>query len=205
MNATEINEIIGLLAYANPESLERLRQQFPQHIDTLEPGITLGTEINATNANADEALVRGLACQAGLQTVIFKCDELIPTLKRKLKTLGNLQLSSQIIIGVSGASVVSQIGVTAPAFMLLTGYLSLIGSLTTLFVQYKSGLVNNNQQSLFNLYDKLVDYRLDAEQQLFEVNIAIQVLKENNFERLFSVLAKANQTCLDIRKILEKI
>ena len=199
-----INEIIGLLELTDPKALEKLRNEYPDCEDILQQGITLGGE-NSLYSNPNEALVRGIASKTGLQCVLKKCDEYLPKLKQKLKMLGNVQLGSQILIGASGASLLSQLSKTIPSLVLATGSLTVIGSMLTLYVQHKSGTAFNSSQSIFSFYDKLVDNKFEAEQQLLEIDLALEAYHENNPDRLVAVVNKSNQICLDIRKIMEKM
>jgi hypothetical protein len=202
--SANINEVIGYLELADPNALETLRTEFPEYDSILQQGITLGDD-KTLYSNPNEALVRGVACKTGLESVLKKCDELLPLLKRRLKTLGNVQLGSQIMIGISGASLLTQLVNTLPSITVITGMLTLLGSILTLFVQHKSGTILNNSQSIFSFYDKLVDNKFEAEQQLLEIDLALQAYKNDNPDRLVIVVNKSNQICLDIRKIIEKI
>jgi hypothetical protein len=199
-----INEVIGFLEIADPTALNSLRIEFPEYESILQQGITLGDD-KTLSVNPNEALVRGVACKTGLESVLKKCDELLPLLKRKLKTLGNVQLGSQIMVGISGASLLTQLVNTIPSITVIIGLLTLLGPILTLFVQHKSGTILNNSQSIFSFYDKLVDNKFEAEQLLLEVDLALQAYKDDNPERLITVVNKSNQICLEIRKIVEKI
>jgi hypothetical protein len=200
----KINEIIGYLELADPNALEILRNKFPEYETILQQGITLGDD-KSLFSNTNEVLVRGVASKTGLESVLKKCDELLPILKNKLKTLGNIQLGSQILVGISGASLLTQLVNTIPYITIITGILTLLGSSLTLFVQHRSGTILNNSQSIFGLYDKLIDNKFEAEQQLLEVDLALQVFNVNSPDRLVTVVNKSNQICLEIRKIIEKM
>ena len=87
---------------------------------------------------------------------------------------------------------------------ILTGVLTQAGSMLSLFVQHKSGTILNNNQSIFSYYEKLVDYNLEAEQQLLEIDLALQAFRDDNPDRLIAVINTTNQICLEIRKLIEK-
>ncbi len=199
-----INEVIGFLEQSDPAALEALRKEHPEYESILQQGITLGNE-NHLFADPNEASVRSFASKRGLETALKKCDELLPVLKLKLKRLGNIQLGSQMVIGISGASLLSQLVNTVPSITIISGLLAIIGSTLTLIVQHRSGTLLNNSQSIFSFYDKLVDNKFEAEQQLMEIDLALSAYKNNSPERLVAVVNKSNQICLEIRKIIEKM
>lgn len=198
-----INEVVGYLEMIAPAALMKLRNDFPEYSAILEPGITLGD--SNLYSNPAEALVRGLACKAGLENVLVKCKELTPVVKKRLKNLGNLQLGSQVMIGLSGASLLSQLSTTFPTITIISGVLTTFGSIITVVVQHRSGTLLNNSQSVMSIYDKLIDNKFEAEQQLMEIDLALQAYSENNPERLVILTNKSNQICLEIRKIIEKL
>ncbi|MCB0540099.1 MAG: hypothetical protein KDE33_21460, partial [Bacteroidetes bacterium] len=104
-----INEVIGFLKLVDPKRLDDLRETYPAYGELLKQGSTLG-EGNSLFANPNEALVRGMACKAGLERVLLVCKEKLPQLKRKLKSLGNIQFGSQVVVGIGGASLFLQFG-----------------------------------------------------------------------------------------------
>lgn len=198
-----INEIVGLIQVTDPKVLEKLQGQFPEYADLFQPGIILG-EADET-IDPTEILARGTICKAGLELVLKQCNEKLPMLKRRLKRLGNVQLTSQIIVGISGASLLTQPANANPAMNYAAGGLALLGSLLTIYSQHKSGTVLNSSQSIFSFYEKLVDNKLEAEQLLTDVGLALQVFEKSNQEKLPGIVAKGNQICMEIRKILEKL
>lgn len=199
-----INEVIGFLELVDPKRLNDLREEYPDYDRLLQQGTTLGLD-KSLFADPNEALVRGMACKAGLERVLLVCAEKLPQLKRKLKSLGNIQFGSQVVVGIGGASLLSQFGNTQPSVQMLTGTLTLAGSLLSLFVQHKSGTILNNNQSVFSIYEKLVDNKLEADQQLLEIDLALQAFRDDNPDRLIAVINTTNQICLEIRKALEKL
>ena len=202
--SASINEVIGFLETVDPQCLNDLRERYPAYDRLLQQGTKLGHS-SGLFADPNEALVRGMACKAGLERVILICEDKLPQLKRKLKSLGNIQFGSQVVVGLGGASLLSQLGTSLPSVQILTGILTLLGSLLTLFVQHKSGTILNNNQSIFGFYEKLVDNKLEAEHQLLEIDLALQAYRDDKPDRLVAVVNTSNQICLDIRKILEKL
>jgi len=103
--------------------------------------------------------------KSSLELIISKCDTFIPRLKRKLKMLNGVQLISQIVIAISGASLLTLLSTEVDkSINYLIGFLTLIGSLLTIYVQSKSIAINPNSNSVFKIYEDLVNLHIDAEQ-----------------------------------------
>ncbi len=197
-------DILGLIKSTDPQKLEDLCRQFPGYEHIFTPQIHFGQE-TASIFNLNELLVLGSMCRLGLETVLKKCEETMPVLKKRLKNLGNIQLGSQMVVALSGASLLSQASNAMPGLLYITGLLTLSGTLLNLVIQHRSGTILNNNQSIFSLYDKLVDHKLEAEQQLIELDLALKVLDEHRLERLAGIVSAGNTVCLEIKKVLEKI
>lgn len=195
-----INEIVGFLNRENPKILDGLRKRFPGSKQLLTPGKTLG------DVTQKGLLIKGEVAVAGLIVVLNICDKRLPPLKRQLKLLGNLQMFAQAIIALSGATLLIQNQNTYPQIKLFIGVLALTGSLFTIYIQNKSGTISNNSQSIISLYDQLIDLRFEAEALKQELTIELQLFHDNYSSQPFIVLIdKANNVCLQIRKILDKM
>lgn len=202
--AANINEIVGLIRLTEPKVLEALQDKFSDYLKILEPGKTLGNDTAAVDAK--EIFIRATVCISGLQVVLRTCDINLPVLKKRLKKLGNLQLVSQIIVAITGATLLTQSQQAFPGIKMVTGALALIGSIITLYAQHKSGTVLNNSQSIFSYYDKLVDNKFEAEALRQEIDIELQVFDANNpSDKLSDMINRGNKICLEIRKTLDKI
>lgn len=201
-NFDNVNEVITYLEANDPNTLTDLRKQFNNN-PVLKEGVTLGLQEHTPKQ--DEIIVRVTLCKKALESVLKKCNEYQPVLKRKLKLHGNVQLASQLLIIFSGASLMTAVSETYPVLRYISGGLTLLGSLLTLFVQFKSGVLSNSPSSVTASYDKLIDSKFDAEQQSVELDLAFKAYDGTNPQRLLDAITRVNDICLEAKKLLEKI
>ncbi len=203
----DISSIIALLYETAPEALGKLQDQYPEHRKLLRPGKTLGTnqEIDNHNGIVDETRVRVDLCRSALQIVLVRCEECLPRLKKRLKSLGIAQLISQIIISITGASLVVKSAQTSPLVNNIIGGLVIVSSLLAIFIQYRTGTLVDHSQSIFSYYDQLVDTQLTAEQHLNELEVIVRTGNTTDHARIDSEIVAANGICLSIKKILAKV
>lgn len=157
------------------------------------------------NRASKENELRLKIVKSSLEVIISKCNSFIPKLKTRLKRLNNIQLISQMIIAVSGASLLITLSNEANiSISYLIGVLTLICSLLTLYVQSKSVSMNPHSGSLFKIYDDLVNLHINAEQKLSEL-VIYSSLNEISDERLPKILSDSNELCIEIRKLIGKV
>jgi len=197
-----VTEVLAYLEFVDPDSLNHLLDQLK-----LKPVPKEGfSHLDYDSPDSEEMQDRVTLCKTALKSVLEKCDEYLPALKRKLKALGRVQLVSQVLIIISGASLVTSANKLIPALTIITGALTLLGSILTLIVQYKSGIIlNNTTTGIFSFYDQLVDSRLEAEQQSIELELALKAYDGKDPQRLINSITKVNEICLQVRKLLEKM
>lgn len=158
------------------------------------------------NKASKENELRLKIVKSSLEVIISKCNSFIPKLKTRLKRLNNIQLISQMIIAVSGASLLITLSnETNVSITYLIGTLTLICSLLTLYVQSKSVSMNPHSGSLFKIYEDLINLHISAEQKLSELIIYSSL--NNGFldERLPEILISSNELCIEIRKLIGKV
>jgi hypothetical protein len=197
-----INEVLGLINDRQPKLLDELRAKFNDHKEIIQLGQTLG---EVGNISVNEIMVRAEVCMSGLKVVLSTCDSNLPLLKQRLKNLGSIQVISQVIVALSGATLLTQNQTAHPQVKIIVGFLALSGSILTVFAQHKSGTILSNSQSIFSIYDKLVDNKFEAELLRQEIEIEIKIANEENPDKLITIISDANKICLEIRKMLEKI
>src|SRR5690606_4697000 len=145
----------------------KLKVEFPEYEGLLKPGITLGEDDNKDKMR--ELKVRATVCKTGLNLILKKSEEILPKVKSSLKLLNNVQFISQIIIAISGASILVFLQENhSDAVKVMIGLMTLIAALLTLFVQHKSGTIALGENSLSKLFNDLTDYKLNAEHFLEE-------------------------------------
>jgi len=195
--------ILDLIKDVDPRALDNIKHRFPEQADLFQPDIHFGLE-TARSFDPNEIFVLGMASKTGLEIVLKKCQEILPGLKKQLARLGKIQLGSQIIIGVSGASLLTQASNQMVWVNTLIGLFTMAGSIMTIYAQHRSGSAFNSNQSIFNMYDKLVDNKVEAEQLLIELELALHAFNEGRLERISVIINDANKICLETKKMLEK-
>jgi len=199
-----INEIIGLLDSFDKLELSQLREKFPEYADILKPGITLGEEEESED-ELKELKVRATICKTGLNLILKKSESLLPKIKSRLKLLNNIQFISQIVVALSGASILVFLQEKhGETIKLVIGSLTLIAGLLTLFVQHKSGTIALGENSLSKVFNDLTDYKLNAEHFLEELTIIEKLNFSSSSEQVSQIIQKSNDISLQMKKIIQK-
>lgn len=198
-----INEIIGLLDSFDESELAELREQFQEYGDILKPGITLGEEDSKDELK--ELKVRSEVCKAGLNLILKKSEGLLPKIKFRLKLMNNIQFSSQIVVAISGASILVILQEKhGEVIKYIIGSLTLIAALLTLFVQHKSGTIALGENSLSKVFNDLTDHKLTAEHYLEELVIIEKLNFSSSVEKVAQIIQKSNEISLQMKKIIQK-
>lgn len=198
-----INEIIGLLHAFDEFELSKLKDEFPAYAELLKPGITLGEEI--VNDELRELKVRASVCKAGLKLILKKSEEILPKIKSRLKFLNNVQLISQIVVVISGASILGFLQEKhGETIKIVIGSLTLTAALLTLFVQHKSGTIALGENSLSKIFNDLTDYKLNAEHFLDELRIIEKLNFSSSMEQVSQIIQKSNNISLQMKMIIQK-
>lgn len=198
-----INEIIGLLSTFGESELSALKDQYPEYSEMLKPGLTLGEE--DIKNEVKELRIRAIICKTGLNLILGKADGLLPKIKSKLKLLNNIQFISQIIVAVSGASILIFLQEKhGDTIKLVIGALTLFAGLLSLFVQHKSGTIAMGGNSLSKVFNELTDYKLNAEHFLEELTIIEKLDFSSSKEQVSQIIQKSNEISLKMKKIIQK-
>jgi len=198
-----INEIIGLLYLYSESELTKLRNEFPEYDELLKPGITLGEE--KVEDELKELKVRAMVCKTGLKLILKKSEKILPKIKYRLKFLNNVQFISQVVVAISGASILVFFQKKyEEATKIVIGSLTLIAALLTLFVQYKSGTIALGENNLSKIFNDLTDYKLNAEHFLEELRIIEELNFSSSIEQLPQIIQKSNDISLQMKKIIQK-
>jgi len=183
-----INEIVGLLNTFGEGELSKLKEQYPEYSEMLKPGLTLGEE--DIKDELKELKIRATICKTGLNLILGKANGLLPKIKSKLKLLNNVQFISQIIVAISGASILIFLQEKyEDTTRLAVGTLTLFAGLLSLFVQHKSGTT---------------DYKLNAEHFLEELIIIERLDFSSSKEQVSQIIQKSNEISLQMKKIIQK-
>lgn len=167
----------------DPEGLRLLKAQFPNHSLTPASFDTLASvssrtageesfELDETTPEAqDEISLRLAIARQTLKRIYAKAETVLPAFRRRLSSLKTWQFASQILIALSGASLLTTLGETSPLFTMIAGGLALLGSLITIYAQYRSTGLGEGTGSLTELYTKLVEKRAAVLRNLRELEV----------------------------------
>lgn len=222
INEVKINESLSLLEDFNPSVINELKKSYPHLSKVFKGGIMLGAEEeiskkianNSSNGNLSswnetknqEAELRLKIAMSSLEVIVSKCDSFIPNLKKKLKRLNAIQLVSQLVIAISGASLLTILSTEiSKSVNYLIGALTLTGSLLTIYIQSKSTSITPNSKSIFKIYEDLVNLHLNAEQKLSELKIYNTLSNGLSNKRLPKLIESSTELCLEVRKLMRII
>ena len=197
----KINNIVDFLERKDKNSLEDLISRFPQFRKELK-GITLNTE----SPGLDELRFRVEVSRSGLQSIYTQSEKAFITLKTRLKKLNSIQLLSQVIIIISGATILSTIqqnlGDQYNVFKFVAPSLVLVGSILTLIAKNKSESFLTGNENLYEITSKLISYKSEAKNLLRELEILTSYFSS---ERASIIIEKANKLASEMDITIEKI
>lgn len=200
MERSNINEIVGLLGVYSPEKLDTLRLTYPEFSNLLKPGTVCG------DGNEIDGLSRFLTEVAadGMRQGIELCDQVLPLLNRKLVLAGKLRFTSQLVTVLAGASIftlLAQSNGYAKAAKYISAGLVLIGTILPLVAQYVEAGWFHGGDSLRQLYDELVECKVEACHILPHLEFC---LRSNLSQAATEQVSKANGLSLRIRKGIQR-
>ncbi|WP_298541892.1 hypothetical protein [uncultured Aquimarina sp.] len=199
-----INEIVGLLNAYSQSELSSIQEEFPEYEKFLKPGIIMG-EDEASEDEIKELKIRTKVCKTGLNLIIQKSAEFLPKVKSRLKLLNSVQFISQIVIAITGASIMVFLQEKhGESVKIIIGCLTLIAAILTLYVQHKSGTIGLGENSLSKIFNDLTDSKLTAEHYLQELKIIEELNFSSSVEEVSQIIKKSNDISSDMKKIIEK-
>ena len=194
-NIPQVDEIVGLLNNLNKPELQKLQERNIGN-PILDIGIICGDKTE------DEIELRLEVLNLGIASINKKCEDILPILRKRIKLLGYLQFISQIVITISGASLIATLekdGFITVKY--ISAFLALIGGLITMFVQFKSGTLA--EQNLIKTYLILTNYQLDAESIAQEASILKKFAdNEDEKEQVVRLIKKGNDLCRKFKQAL---
>lgn len=201
-NLKKVNEVISYLEAIDRNALEHLRSQFSDS-RIFEADTIIQEDEQASYQK--EVIACVTLCKTALESVLKKCNEYQPVLKQKLKTLGQIQSASQILILIHGTFLLTSVSKTCPVLLHVTGSFTVLGAVLTLVAQFKSGVMTYRAVGIIAFYDKLMDSKFEAEQQSLELELAFKAYDGKNPQRLMVAISNVNDRCLTAKKLLEKM
>jgi len=197
-----IDELIGFLNKYDNTQIALLKQKFPNHFKLFSEGVILGEEYN------DELEVRAESCRIALDSIVKKCDEVIPLLKEKMKQLNVIQLFSQIIVAIGGASI---FGLIQNDGFYVVKYIAasfvLIGSIINIYFQFVSNSLLPDSNSFFKDYNGVIDCSINSQKCLFEITTLLKITQKTKEDKkeLRMQIGKGNELAYELKKHLIKI
>lgn len=195
-----VNEIVSLLEDYLPNELVKLRQNFPNQRSILSSGQILG------ETNTDELKLKMELSLSGLKAILQQCKEKIPKIKSRLKNISRLQFVSQLMVLISGATIIS---ILQEGELLWVKYVSsilvLIGSIVNLYTQHISNSAYN-EKSMINIYESLTEHYIEAEQLQKDLEFYNRLESlEDKEDEVVEIINSVNEASLELKKVLINI
>lgn len=205
----EIRDLIFLLEKYDTRSLNDLRRQYPRYRAYLEPdGVALVAKANVTS---DEYRFRLNVCKKGLEGALSSASLALPQLVEKLKRLRNLELINQIIIFISGATILSMVrkdlGNSYNWVKYIAPSLVLISSVITIIVKNRSVSFFSGNQNLYQLVSSLGILMNTANYLTQDIDIIQEIdsrLGSFDVENAKRLIGQSNTLAKEIMLLLSK-
>lgn len=196
-----VNEIVGLLHNYSPESLSKLKQNYPQFEELLTPGIRMGSK-----DKQQKELQKFLASVSlqGMKEAVSLCDRVIPTVKKRLILANKIKLLSQVAAVIGGASIftlLSQSETYATTAKYISACIVLVGTLMPVIAQYTEGGFFQGGEVLPKAYEELVNCRLEASQLLPQIEFCINA---NLLDSISDLTSKSNVLSKKVKETIFK-
>ncbi|AEV31033.1 hypothetical protein Oweho_0006 [Owenweeksia hongkongensis DSM 17368] len=199
-----VNEIVGLLQTHNESELDLLRQRYPGFLEILKPGLPMGDNENQLDTEK-ELEMRATVCEAGLNLVFEKAGNLLPLLKGRLKKLNGVQFISQILVLLSGTTILAYFKEDHEKIVsMIVGFFTLSAGILSLYVQRKSGTIISESGGITKVYNELTDYQLKAEIYLNELKILREINWSKPNEQVMQIITEANLISSEMNRIIIK-
>ena len=194
-NAPHINEAVNFLDKFSPATLRRLQQELPQ----LGEAATLGG-LASVHTDPSDLTARAKFSQGTLPEVNAICDQGIGHTQQQLKRAKQLTLFGSLTAAVGSASVVTSLAASHPAIGLVSGGISLAGSLATLLATTYTKLPNS-EGSVSEVYQSLMSLKVEA--RLLEEDLRYWLGATTKAEREAILADLINKTNDFLRKAYE--
>ena len=205
-NPSEINYLVRYLNNNDKNRLITLKQKFEEfkgYLEEPEPGIIMGTD--EKSSEIEEYKFRLEVCNAGLLSIFNKAEQVISQLRIKLKKLNNIQLVSQLIVLLSGATILSTLQNDFDEeykwLKFIAPSLVLVASILTIWAKNKSESFLTGNKNLYESTSNLITLKNQASFLLAEIIIT---QKYFNLEKAKATIEAANDTAKKMNEEIEK-
>lgn len=200
-NQSKINFLVSYLNTNEKNKLVTLKQKFEEFKDYLEPGVIMETDEKTTEV--EEYKFRLEVCNTGLLSIFKKAEQNISELRIRLKKLNTIQLISQLIVLLSGATILSTIqsdfGGNYKGLKFIAPSLVLVASILTIWAKNKSESFLTGNKNLYESTSNLITLKNQANFLLAEIKI---LQKYFNLENAKATIESANDTA---KKMIDEI
>lgn len=198
--APAVRAIAALLAESEPQSLVRLREQFPEHKRLFDPVYVLGDESSETDCFAlpqDVEVLRSFA-DVGLTAAEQKLEQLVAALTKRMKRARSVKLAGAIVASVSSVGVISALALAQREAALVTALVGLVASVAALIGEHLDQPLVGSQKRLAELLGDALNAEAKARSLRFE-------FVSGTFESrgtVFAFAAKVNEVAAKAREIM---
>ncbi len=200
-NQSKINFLVSFLNSNDKNKLVSLKQKFEEFQEYLEPGVIMGTDEESTAI--EEYKFRLEVCNAGLLSIFKRAEQTISQLRIRLKKLNNIQLVSQLIVLLSGATILSTLQNDFEEnykwLKFVAPSLVLVASILTIWAKNKSESFLTGNKNLYESTSNLISLKNQANFILAEIQV---LQKYFNLESAKTTIEAANDTA---KKMIDEI
>jgi hypothetical protein len=192
-----VRAIAALLTKVDPESLARLRVQFPDQKRLFDPTFVLGDEQPLPVQSKEITALRSFS-EVGLAAAERTLQKLVTALSGRIRLARSVKLAGSIMASVSSVGVISALALKKEDTALITAFIALISSVAALVGEHLDKPLVGNQKSLADLLGDA----LSAESKARDLHTE---LLSGAFEATDSVLAfatKVNEVAASVRAIM---
>lgn len=194
-SSAPINEGVNLLDDYRPETLARLQAEYPDLGPHLRPGGLAGPA-------APLVLARARVCLEILQETEGLCDRGIANAQSRLRTQSRLNVLGSAIATAGSASVVTSLSASYEAVAMISGVVSLAGSIGTLFAQHL-GKVRDEGTSLYEAYRKIVELKAQARLLALDLRARLEYDPQTEDEKTIAdLVGQGNAFFLEVSRWL---
>jgi hypothetical protein len=200
-NQSKINYLVSFLNRNDKDKLVTLKQKFEEFQDYLEPGVIMETD--EISPKIAEYKFRLEVCNSGLLSIFKDAEKKVSQLRIKLKNLNNLQLVSQLIVLLSGATILltlqNNFGENYTWLKYIAPSLVLIASILTIWAKNKSESFLTGNKNLYESTSNLITLKNQANFLLAEITI---IQKYFDLEKAKATIEAANDIA---KKMIDEI
>jgi hypothetical protein len=187
-DAPPIDEIVNLLDKLAPEELIAFRERLPPDMRPLfVPGGIAGKADQPLNESAE------LAART-LRTLVKQCDRWADAVGQRLRHARRLHMVGDVMAVVGSSSVLGTIAASLSVGVYVSGFVALLGSVTSLIADHVAKLPEGGPSSMFNVYSQLTGGRHRAKQLLDALNSHLRTgIPKGGHDEVTGLIGQSNE------------